>query len=55
MIGYRWSNPSHAVQRCERIRDRALHVEARNGRYANYWRLVALSLDTEAMGAIAGD
>lgn len=54
-MNYRWSNPNgnHAVNRAERIRNRALHVEARRGRYANYWRLIALSLDQEAMRAIA--
>lgn len=31
------------VNRAERMRNRALHVEARNGRYENYWTLVRLS------------
>jgi hypothetical protein len=34
-----------AVNRAERMRWRALHIEARRGNYAGYWKLVNLSLE----------
>ena len=33
----------------ERIRHRAFNVEARAGRWANYWRLVNLSLEAHTI------
>ena len=35
--------PELAVNRAERMRWRAFHIEGRAGRYENYWKLVELA------------
>lgn len=37
------------VNLAERIRNRALHVEARAGRYKNYWTLIELSREAHTI------
>jgi hypothetical protein len=43
-----------AVNRAERMRWRALHIEARKGRYDRYWKLVALSREVGSIRYDAG-